>query len=94
MAPASYYELSELSAMTIPEELQDILSSDADILSGAVRFKGTRVPVQALIDTLTHGLPVSDFLEGFPDVTEEQAMAVLRWEQNQARQTFGLEMVG
>jgi uncharacterized protein (DUF433 family) len=78
------------AAVTIPKELRGILVSTPDTLSGAVRFVGTRVPVQALLDTLSHGLPVSDFLEGFPDVTEEQALAVLRWEQNQARATFGL----
>lgn len=77
--------------MTIPKELQGILVSDPEYLSGAVRFVGTRVPVQALLDTLAHSLPVSDFLEGFPNVTEEQAYAVLQWEQNQARQVFGIE---
>jgi uncharacterized protein (DUF433 family) len=65
--------------MAIPRELPDVLVSDPHTLSGAVRFRGTRVPVQALLDTLTHGLPVSDFLEGFPDVTAEQAQAVLAW---------------
>jgi uncharacterized protein (DUF433 family) len=79
--------------MSIPEELQSILDIHPQIISGAVRFKGTRVPVQALIDTLDGGLPVSDFLEGFPDVTENQAMAVLHWEQNQARRMFGLEPI-
>jgi len=78
--------------MTIPEELRHVLDSHPEIISGAARFKGTRVPVQALLDTLTHGLPVSDFLEGFPDVTEEQALAVVAWEQNQARKTFGLQL--
>ncbi|CAN5727196.1 hypothetical protein BH11ARM2_BH11ARM2_27740 [soil metagenome] len=80
--------------MTIPAELQGVLAADPETLSGAVRFKGTRVPVQALLDTLAHGLPVSDFLEGFPNVTEEQAYAVVNWEQNYARQMFGLELVG
>lgn len=78
--------------MIIPEELREVLDSDPEYLSGAVRFRGTRVPVQALLDTLSHGLPVTDFLEGFPNVTEDQAMAVVRWEQNQARQIFGLEI--
>lgn len=76
--------------MTIPSELQAVLVSTPDTLSGAIRFRGTRVPVQALIDTLSRGLPVSDFLEGFPDVAEAQAMAVLQWEQNHAREIFGL----
>jgi uncharacterized protein (DUF433 family) len=78
--------------MGIPDELSHILVSDSHTLGGAVRFRGTRVPVQALLDTLTRGLPVSDFLDGFPDVTEDQAQAVVEWEQNQARKTFGLEL--
>jgi len=77
--------------MTIPIELQGVLASDPNIISGAVRFKGTRVPVQALIDTLDGG-SVEEFLEGWPDVTREQAEAVIHWEQNHARRTFGLEM--
>ena len=36
--------------MSIPPELQDVLAAQPEIISGAVRFKGTRVPVQALID--------------------------------------------
>lgn len=77
----------------IPDELRDILVQTPDTLSGAVRFKGTRVPVQALLDTLIDGLPVSDFLEGFPNVTDAQAQAVVKWEQNEARARFGLERV-
>ena len=41
--------------MKIPIELKDILVADEHTLSGAVRFIGTRVPVQALIDTLDDG---------------------------------------
>ena len=79
--------------MTIPRELREILAADPQILSGAVRFKGTRVPVQALLDTVTAGEGVDYFLDDFPDVTKDQAMAVLRWEQNTARKTFGLAVV-
>lgn len=78
--------------MTIPYELSGILSADPDYLSGAVRFKGTRVPVQALIDTLDGG-DLEEFLEGWPNVPREYAEAVVRWEQNQARVVFGLEPV-
>ncbi len=77
--------------MDIPEEPQDVLDSNPPIISGAVRFKGTRVPVQALIDTLDGGT-LEDFLHGWPDVTREQAEAVIRWEQNEARRTFGLRL--
>jgi len=79
--------------MTIPKELQDILAADPKILSGAVRFKGTRVPVQALLDTIIGGETVDYFIDDFPDVTKAQAMAVLKWEQNKVRKTFGVELV-
>lgn len=76
--------------MTIPAEFRDVLVQTPDTLSGAVRFQGTRVPVQVLFDTLRHGLPVEEFLEGYPDVTEAQAMAVIRWQQDSARVYFGI----
>ena len=80
--------------MTIPEELRDVLDSNPEFISGAVRFKGTRVPVQALLETLEDGDTVADFLAGYPGVSEEQVEAVIRWEQNEARRTFGLELAG
>jgi len=78
--------------MQIPEELQDVLVSTPDTLGGSVRFKGTRVPLRALLDTLHEGQGLREFLEGWPDVSAEQAMAFIQWEQNQARQQFGLEL--
>lgn len=77
--------------MMIPEELAGTLVSTPDTLGGSVRFEGTRVPVQALIDTLDGGT-LAEFLEGWPDVTRDQALAVIRWQQNQARLVFGLEL--
>jgi uncharacterized protein (DUF433 family) len=85
------YPANEVAVMTIPSELKDVLDINPKIISGAVRFKGTRVPVQALIDTLDGGT-LSEFLHGWPDVTKEQAEAVIHWEQNVARKTFGLEL--
>ena len=78
--------------MNIPLELQDVLVATQDTLSGAVRFKDTRVPVQALLDTLDEGGELADFLDGWPNVSREQAEAVIRWEQNQARAIFGLDL--
>ena len=40
-------------------------------------FVGTRVPVQAFIDYLEGGHPLVDFLEDFPSVTHDQAVAAL-----------------
>ena len=79
--------------MTIPKELEDILVTTPDTLGGSVRFKGTRVPVQALLDTLQRGYGLDYFLDGWPAVTKEQATAVITWEQNQAREVFGLASV-
>jgi uncharacterized protein (DUF433 family) len=78
--------------MSIPKELETVLAAQPEIISGAVRFIGTRIPVQALIDTLDTGGGIEEFLDGWPDVTREQAEAVIRWEQNQARQIFGLDL--
>ena len=75
----------------IPRDLAGILASNPAIMSGAVCFRGTRVPVQALLDTIDDGDTVEDFLAGFPDVTYEQAQAVVRWEQGLARQALGME---
>lgn len=75
----------------IPAELQGVLVATSDTLSGAIRFAGTRVPVQALLDTLDDGDGIVEFLEGWPDVSREQATAVIRWEQSRAREALGLE---
>jgi uncharacterized protein (DUF433 family) len=47
------------------------------ILGGTVVFTGTRVPVQTLIDYLEAGDRLDDFLDDFPTVTRDQAVAVL-----------------
>ncbi len=54
-----------------------MIHSDPEILGGAPVFVGTRVPVQALIDYLEAGRPLDEFLEDFPSVTREQAVAAL-----------------
>ena len=53
------------------------ITSDPERLGGTPVFKGTRVPVKALMDYLEGGHPLADFLEDFPGVTEAQAIAVL-----------------
>ena len=47
------------------------------VLGGTAVFKGTRVPVQALIDYLEAGDRLDDFLADYPTVTREQAVAAL-----------------
>jgi uncharacterized protein (DUF433 family) len=58
--------------------LSSILHSDPDILGGTPVFIGTRVPVKTLLDYLAAGDPLDEFLDHFPSVRKEQAIAVLR----------------
>ncbi len=51
----------------------------SDKVSGAWVFRGTRVPVKALFENLEDGATVDQFLEWFPGVTREQALAVLEF---------------
>ena len=55
------------------------ITIDPEIVSGTPVFKGTRVPVEALISNLEAGLTVDEFLENFPTVTREQALQVLNF---------------
>lgn len=59
------------------QELKGIVHSDPEIMGGAPVFVGTRVPLQNLIDSLEGGESVEEFLEGFPTVRREQAIAVI-----------------
>lgn len=54
-----------------------VIHSHPGIMSGAPVFVGTRVPVQALLDYLEEGDTLDAFLDGFPSVTREQAVAFL-----------------
>jgi len=58
-------------------DIQDIINIDKDILGGQPVFKGTRVPVESLFDHLETGVSLDDFLEDFPSVSKEQAIALL-----------------
>jgi len=60
-----------------PMGKERIVSRDPNIVSGALVFAGTRVPVQILIDYLKAGETLDRFLEGFPTVSREQAEAFL-----------------
>jgi uncharacterized protein (DUF433 family) len=50
---------------------------DREIMSGVPVFEGTRVPVSALFENLESGVSLDEFLENFPTVSREQAVAVL-----------------
>ncbi len=57
--------------------LESVVRSDPDVLGGTPVFAGTRVPVRNLIDYLSAGDSLERFLDHFPSVTREQAIAAL-----------------
>ncbi len=58
-------------------DLSKIVHADPEIMSGEPVFVGTRVPVRNLLDYLEGGDSLEDFLENFPSVSREQAIAFL-----------------
>jgi len=54
-----------------------IVHSDPEIMGGVPVFVGTRVPVQTLLVYLEKGEPLEEFLDNFPTVSKEQAIAFL-----------------
>ena len=54
-----------------------IVTVDPQILGGTPVFTGTRVPVKNLFDYLEAGDSLEIFLDAFPSVTREQAVAAL-----------------
>ena len=56
---------------------ETVVESSPDILGGTPVFRGTRVPVTTLFDYLAAGDPLERFLDHFPTVKREQAVALL-----------------
>jgi uncharacterized protein (DUF433 family) len=68
----------------------DVIEIDPEKLSGAPVFTGTRVPIKNLFDYLEGGETLEDFLEGFPPVTREQAIAVLELAEKSLTKEVGM----
>jgi uncharacterized protein (DUF433 family) len=56
---------------------KSVIVQDPDVLSGQPVFRGTRVPFQALLDYLEGGDTLDEFLEQYPGVSREKAIAAL-----------------
>ena len=54
-----------------------VVHSDPEILGGTPVFRGTRVPLRNLIDYLERGHSLDQFLDAFPSVARDQAIAAL-----------------
>ena len=57
--------------------VDQVITSDPEVQGGAVVFAGTRVPLKNLIDYLEAGNSLEEFLDDFPSVAREQAVAAL-----------------
>ncbi|MCG8459958.1 MAG: DUF433 domain-containing protein [Holophagales bacterium] len=56
---------------------KSVIHRDPEILGGTPVFHGTRVPIKAIFDYLEAGDSLDDFLDDFPSVSREQALALL-----------------
>jgi uncharacterized protein (DUF433 family) len=74
----------------IPATLQGVLETREGTMGGLPVFRGTRIPVSILLDNVRASISLSAFLDSYPDVTVEQAKAVLDWEDRQAQAGLGL----
>ena len=52
--------------------------SDPEVLGGTLVFQGTRVPAQTLLDYLTDGYTIDEFVEFFPSVNKADAEEFLK----------------
>jgi uncharacterized protein (DUF433 family) len=68
----------------------DIIVKDHDILGGTPIFRGTRVPLQALLDYLEGGQTLGEFLDDFPTVSKDAAVAALELAQSLVVGQLGL----
>ena len=57
---------------------EQIISRNPKVMNGVLVFAGTRVPVESLIQHLTAGDSLNKFLDDFPTVSREQAVAYLK----------------
>lgn len=80
----SFHRMNTAQSLNLPPEVP--IWVDPERMSGAPCFKGTRVPVESLFTNLESGLSLNEYLDCFPDVTREQAVAVLEYAHKTALQ--------
>jgi uncharacterized protein (DUF433 family) len=70
---------SEQTSAKIPAELKGLIVSDYHTVSGWARFKGTRMPLQVLVDNLLAGMTPAEFIEDYGSLTLEDIARVQQW---------------
>ena len=76
-APVSRLDFGPNPSYSLLVMKKSVIAVESEIMHGTPVFRGTRVPMQTLIDYLEAGDSITDFLEGFPSVSKEQVIAVL-----------------
>ena len=56
---------------------EELFETNPDVVSGALVFRGTRIPVDALFENLADGLSLDEVLESFPGIGRERAEAAI-----------------
>lgn len=72
----------------MPVNWKDYITSDAEIIRGKPRLKGTRIPVSLVLGYLAAGKTAEEILAEFPDLTREQIAACLDYARDLAE--FGV----
>ena len=54
---------------------QDHIASEPDVMYGKPCFKGTRIPVELILEKIALGRPIDEILEGYPKLTRESIQA-------------------
>jgi uncharacterized protein (DUF433 family) len=77
----------ELPPPSTPRQERELIPADSPLapfisvnpgrMHGEPCFRGSRVPILHLFEHLRAGDPLREFLEGFPTVTRDQAVAVI-----------------
>lgn len=57
---------------------RELFDQDPDIVSGALVFRGTRVPVEVLFENLADGVSLDEILDNYPSIGRERAEASIR----------------
>jgi uncharacterized protein (DUF433 family) len=55
----------------------ELFESNPDVVSGALVFRGTRVPVEAFFENLASGLSLDDVLRNYPSIGRDRAEAAI-----------------
>lgn len=57
---------------------KELINIDPELMGGTPVFRGTRVPINHLLDHLENNATVDEFLAGFPSVSKDQAIGFIQ----------------